>query len=304
MLVAVPFPLAHPAAVLPLRRVRFLSLGAMMIGSLTPDVGYLFSGTRIPGLAHSVPGSFMFCLPIGLVGYAVLRLIREPLAAMLPSPHRQAVLPHCRPQPWAWWAVIVSTLLGAWSHIALDALTHESQMLMAQFSLLQEELALLQREGIRVPRVLWTGLSVAGIVWLLWTYARFLRVQTGRWAWFGRAEAGRYLALGAVAGLPLIAVALGTAEGAQYLSWRYLIRYHVYHTLTVYLVVISALILAVGLGLRLRLAWIARAARSVPAQPDCRARRRTLSPYNFSSLSDSSLGGHGVTGERGSQNRT
>ena len=39
-----PFPLAHPAAVLPFRRYcsRWLNFPALVIGSLVPDLGYLF----------------------------------------------------------------------------------------------------------------------------------------------------------------------------------------------------------------------------------------------------------------------
>jgi hypothetical protein len=37
-----PFPLAHPAAVLPLRRYcpKYLSFPVLIVGSLVPDVGY------------------------------------------------------------------------------------------------------------------------------------------------------------------------------------------------------------------------------------------------------------------------
>src|SRR5437762_2617545 len=54
-----PFPLAHPAAVLPLRRYcpRFLSFPALVIGSIAPDFGYCFGDLNVEDLSHRSPGS-------------------------------------------------------------------------------------------------------------------------------------------------------------------------------------------------------------------------------------------------------
>jgi hypothetical protein len=68
-----PFPLAHPAAVLPLRRVQALCFPALVLGSLTPDFGYLFAD--LSRLSHHLLGSLLFCLPAGLLAY--LQLIRR-----------------------------------------------------------------------------------------------------------------------------------------------------------------------------------------------------------------------------------
>ena len=64
-----PFTLAHPAAVLPLRRFcpRFLNFPALVVGSVGPDAGYAFGWLGADQVSHRFLGSFVFCLPVGLV---------------------------------------------------------------------------------------------------------------------------------------------------------------------------------------------------------------------------------------------
>ena len=65
---AMPFTFAHPAAILPLRRSRFLQTVPLIIGSLVPDVPYYFPGrlmTRIFLDTHTLHGSIFICLPLG-----------------------------------------------------------------------------------------------------------------------------------------------------------------------------------------------------------------------------------------------
>jgi hypothetical protein len=58
-----PFPVAHLAAVLPLRRYcpRYLSFPALVVGSLSPDLGYLFGHLHTDWFSHRFwAGSFGF----------------------------------------------------------------------------------------------------------------------------------------------------------------------------------------------------------------------------------------------------
>src|SRR2546426_9342497 len=113
-----PFPLAHPAAVLPLRRYcpRYLNFPALMIGSLTPDVGYCLQRFRVDQFSHSFVGSVAFCLPTGIAMLLVFYAIRESLVAALPAPHRDALLPLCRkPNDRPASAIVLSLLIGAWT---------------------------------------------------------------------------------------------------------------------------------------------------------------------------------------------
>src|SRR6188768_3171058 len=97
-----PYPFAHPAAVLPLARPlgRFGVPSALAIGSIAPDFWY-FVPLVERGESHSVAGLAWFCLPLGLLLYALFHLfLKQPLIALL------------------------SPRVGALTHLAWDALTH------------------------------------------------------------------------------------------------------------------------------------------------------------------------------------
>src|SRR5688500_2494323 len=119
-----PYPFAHPAAVLPLARPlgRFAVPSALAIGSMAPDFWYF-----VPLLerdeSHSLVGLAWFCLPAGLLAYALFHLLlKQPLIALL-SPRLGCFTPAGLPRvPWR--AVIVSLMVGALTHLAWDALTH------------------------------------------------------------------------------------------------------------------------------------------------------------------------------------
>jgi hypothetical protein len=104
----VPYPFAHPAAVLPLIRPmgRFGAAPALVIGSMVPDAWYL-----VPGLvradSHSAAGLLLFCLPAGLLAYVAWQFFRRGPLSDAP-----------------WHAVIVSLLVGALTHFAWDATAH------------------------------------------------------------------------------------------------------------------------------------------------------------------------------------
>jgi hypothetical protein len=247
-----PFPLAHPAVVLPLRRIPWLSLSAMMIGCLTPDVSYGIRTTGMTRLAHSLAGSFVFCLPVGLLAYVMFRMIREPLAALLPSPHRQVLTALCRGPRHSWISVIVSIWIGACSHILLDLLTHESKLLVPHLVGAQSQIAAIDREGYRFSRILWFALSFAGLSALAISYVLLLRKHTGSWALIDRRELGR-TALWLVAILvPFLVILFGTENPVRYWPWRYRVQRFLYTTMAWYLVVM--VVLTVGVGLMLRLA--------------------------------------------------
>src|SRR6185295_3910580 len=90
-----PWTFAHPAAVLPLRRYcpALLNFPALLIGSITPDLGYHLSRKDWSAYAHSLEGSLLVCVPIGLLLLGSLCLLRNPLWFLLPQPHRDALAP-------------------------------------------------------------------------------------------------------------------------------------------------------------------------------------------------------------------
>lgn len=119
-----PYPFAHPAAVLPLVPLlgRFAVPSALAIGSVAPDLWHLVPFADRAD-SHSAAALLWFCLPAGLLAYALFHLVlKQPLIA-LAWPRLGAFA--CEGLPKArWQAVIVSLLVGALTHIVWDGLTH------------------------------------------------------------------------------------------------------------------------------------------------------------------------------------
>lgn len=101
---------------------RFGVPSALAIGSMAPDFWYFIPFVE-RGASHSIAGLAWFCLPCGLLLYALFHLfLKQPLIALL-SPRLGAFTPPRLPAvPWI--AVLVSLLMGALTHLAWDALTH------------------------------------------------------------------------------------------------------------------------------------------------------------------------------------
>lgn len=121
-----PYPFAHPAAVIPLAPLmgRLAVPSALAIGSMLPDLWYFVPMvTRLQ--SHSAAGLLWFCLPLGVLAYALFHLLlKEPLIALL-SPRLETFA--CPGLPKApWYAVVLSLLAGAATHQVWDALTHSN----------------------------------------------------------------------------------------------------------------------------------------------------------------------------------
>jgi len=170
-----PFPLAHPAAVLPLRRYcpQRLNFAALVIGSLSPDAGYLF-GTKAGGASsHELLGSITFCLPVGIVLVVLFYALRSPVVRMLPTPYQQALLPSCQQAPASAWAVVVSLLIGAWTHLLWDSFTHNEGWGVQHLPALQSVVFTVGDRTGRVCHLLWYGCSFAGVIWLFLVFEKW-----------------------------------------------------------------------------------------------------------------------------------
>jgi hypothetical protein len=120
----VPYPFAHPAAVLPLARLMgpLAVPSALAIGSILPDLWY-FVPLASRDQSHSIAALFWFCLPLGLGAYLLFHLVlKQPLVALI-SPRLGAfACPRLPRVPL--YAVAASLLAGALTHIAWDHLVH------------------------------------------------------------------------------------------------------------------------------------------------------------------------------------
>lgn len=177
-----PFPLAHPAAVLPLRRYcpRYLNFPALVIGSLSPDLGYAFGHLHVDWFSHRFfAGSFGFCLPAGLLILFGFYLVRRPFVGILPAQLRQMLLPLCDHSAGSPIVAAVCLLIGAWTHIFLDDLTYPDGWAMGHLPLLQNCVLSVGPHRFGVSDLLYAGCTFGGVAWLAFCYMDWLERAAG-----------------------------------------------------------------------------------------------------------------------------
>jgi hypothetical protein len=173
-----PYAFAHPAAVVPAHRLlgRHAVASALVVGSLVPDLWYVLPGFDRPH-THQALSLLWFCLPAGLLAYVAFhRLLKQPLAALLPA----SILARLQPflaggiprRPWH--AVIGSLLAGSATHLAWDAFTHEG-ILSRTFPVFNHVALVVGAVEVRVLQVLQHGSTLAGAGFLAWWCVRWLR---------------------------------------------------------------------------------------------------------------------------------
>ena len=198
-----PFPLAHPAAVVPLRRFcpRFFSFPALLVGSVTPDFGYFFYGTGADNLSHSVLGSVIFDLPVGLLGVGVFYWVSWLAMRHAPVLHQRILVPIRDRRRVPALAVVISVLIGSWTHLLLDSITHKNGWLAMHVAFLQIPIGTVDGHCVRVCHLLWYGCSFVGMAWLFLAFRSWQQTSTP--SQVKRPWPTRYLEAGLVASLLL-----------------------------------------------------------------------------------------------------
>ena len=178
-----PWTFAHPAAVLPLRRLapKYLNLPALVCGALAPDAGYYFGRFDIASFAHTAVGSVLAGVPIGLLGLLLFHAIREPLWFLLPQPHRSAMEPLLRPSPPRGFVFLLiaalSVLVGVWTHNVWDSFTHDDGWIVSRVPALRNPMLSLGLQDFLIYNVLQHLSTVGGVAVLLVSYRAWLRRQ-------------------------------------------------------------------------------------------------------------------------------
>ena len=164
-----PFPFAHPAAVLPLRRYcpRHLDFGSLVIGSLAPDFAASIDDWEY--FSHTAVGIFGFCLPFGIVTVILFHRLRRTIVAIMPRPHRDALLPLCNRLAPSAFQVVISILIGSGIHLVWDLFTHDYSRLARSIN------SMFALEVVPVNQIIWLVSSIGGLVVLGRTYWRLLR---------------------------------------------------------------------------------------------------------------------------------
>jgi hypothetical protein len=166
-----------PAVGLKMLRPRWFDGTALVIGSMTPDLAYAMTGSRLELNAHTWQGIAIFCLPVTLVICWVVRArVAEAAFAQLPDTplrlHDYRVLARRRPPLLT---TVMSAIVGAATHALWDTLTHNNRWGARHVAFLREPLLFDNGAHFTTARLLQYVSHVVGAVVtiaLLWLIAR------------------------------------------------------------------------------------------------------------------------------------
>ena len=170
-----PFTLAHPAAVLPLRGLRYLRMAPLIVGAMVPDLPYYLPGgiARYVPVTHAFAHYFTVDLALGYALLASLVVLQRPLTALLSARARalclRALQPFQRPVEWAFAAPAI--LLGVWTHLLWDSFTHGDGWMVHRVQALSAPLVIGPYEGTVFHALQYLS-SAAGLCVLVLWYGR------------------------------------------------------------------------------------------------------------------------------------
>ncbi len=128
-----PLTFCHPAIVLPLKKLKpnWFSMTGLIIGSLSPDLEYFSRMEILATHSHLFWGVLYFDLPIALIYCFVFHLfVRNIFINHLPNSLKERFAQFLT-FDWInyfkkhWIIVVLSIIIGAYSHLFWDAFTHE-----------------------------------------------------------------------------------------------------------------------------------------------------------------------------------
>lgn len=221
-----PWTFAHPAAILPLRGVgRWrLPLAALVVGSLTPDLGYYFGQFQLATFAHSTLGIPLVCLPAGALLLVLFAAVRHDLIRLLPQPHRHALVTReaegrKTSRLGRLLGAAAGLLIGAATHTVWDSFTHASGLMVQLLPALQAPAFIVGARQLYMFNLLQHASTVLGVVAIVVMYLRWLNLPRPSPALNLAKERTRYiilfgcLALSCAAGMFIAAAAADTGNG-------------------------------------------------------------------------------------------
>lgn len=163
-----PFTFAHPlyAAPLKLLNPKYISLTGIILGSMSPDFEYFIALEPFQSIGHSVQGLFLQAIPLSILfAFVFHQWIKIPLTRNLPSCCNLDARVQGIVQDWKldtlrkWIIFIVSVIIGFYSHVLIDAFTHQSGWFVTRYAFFQQQLM-----GIPLYKLLQHSLSVVGLI--------------------------------------------------------------------------------------------------------------------------------------------
>ncbi len=172
-----PFTLSHAAAALPFRRTH-LEFSALVTGCFAPDFAYFMFLKPRGFYGHTLPGVFVFDLPVSLIALWLFHAyVKQPLSMFLPHAVRRRIRP--QQNRFSFWPparlalIVISILIGTATHILWDSFTHRSFWPYRHLSFLRQTVHLPIAGDVKMYTVLQHSSTVFGIavlaVWVwLW----------------------------------------------------------------------------------------------------------------------------------------
>lgn len=172
-----PLTICHPVAAVPLRRIG-LVLSALIIGSMMPDFEFFLRLADGKGIGHTIPGIFLFDIPVGLIVLIVFhRLIKFPVLSLL-SHHAQSRLYRTASSFTLFpikrfCLILISLAIGTVTHTFCDAFTHADGWVVQRIALLSAPVFSLPQGTVRVYFLLQYVGSAIGAGALLYWYLKW-----------------------------------------------------------------------------------------------------------------------------------
>ncbi len=178
-----PFTLCHPAAIIPFARQRFV-LSALVVGSLSPDFIYFLNLAPRGQFGHTIPGVFLFCLPAGIGVLLIFHaLLKWPILSLLPQVLQERLIGPARGFTFRpitrTLLIVVSILIGAFTHIIWDGFTHEYGWAVIKLQFLSSPVIEIGSRTIPLFKLLQHSSTAVGGGMLLLCVIRWTRYAPG-----------------------------------------------------------------------------------------------------------------------------
>ncbi|MEO6872075.1 MAG: DUF4184 family protein [Chthoniobacterales bacterium] len=226
------------AAVLPLRRFSPwpLDFAALVIGSMTPDVGYYIERFDLATFDHTLKGSLLAGLPVGTLLVIAFYVFCKPVAYLLPRPHRPALLPICPDfdglRPARWPILLLSLLIGIWTHNLWDAFTHDTGWFVQRIWWLRDSVVHMGSGTLDLPTALQYLSTFVGAVIVAVAYFLWLRRQPTRGAFADDSDTWRYMLGVGICALALLIVVPAAVHLARPKQGALFVRAVIFRTAT------------------------------------------------------------------------
>ena len=174
-----PFTAAHPLAIVPLARVRWLDATALAIGAMAPDFMYFARGELRGNFGHTALGIGVWCVPITLACALLFHeLVKWPLLLVAPRSVAARLATAARtPWPAHFAALVPSTILGAITHVVWDSFTHGGGFAVRRIAALRTIVTVPVLGTTALHRVLQHASTVVGLALLAVVIARWYARQ-------------------------------------------------------------------------------------------------------------------------------